>query len=68
MATRLQVIGGGKMGEALLGGLVADGWATPGELHVVEPDEDRRRVLAEAVAGISCGAAPGAWAGTAPTW
>ena len=58
MATRLQVIGGGKMGEALLGGLVADGWATPDELHVVEPDEDRRRVLADAVAGISCGEAP----------
>jgi len=58
VATRLQVIGGGKMGEALLGGLVADGWATPGELHVVEPDEDRRRVLADAVAGISCGEAP----------
>jgi len=24
---RLQVIGGGKMGEALLGGLVSSGWA-----------------------------------------
>ena len=58
MATRLQVIGGGKMGEALLGGLVADGWAAPGELHVVEPDEDRRRVLIDIVAGISCGEVP----------
>src|SRR5262245_44431522 len=37
MATpRLQVIGGGKMGEALLAGLVSAGWAEPGELRVVE--------------------------------
>jgi pyrroline-5-carboxylate reductase len=33
---RLQVIGGGKMGEALLAGLVAGGWAPAGELRVVE--------------------------------
>jgi len=52
---RLQVIGGGKMGEALLGGLVADGWAAVDELHVVEPDGERRAVLAEALPGISIG-------------
>ena len=51
MATRLQVIGGGKMGEALLRGLVADGWAAAGELHVVEPDAGRRDLLAEALPG-----------------
>ena len=50
---RLQVIGGGKMGEALLGGLVSDGWATADELHVVEPDEARRGVLAEVLPGVS---------------
>mgnify|MGYP000005757629 FL=1 len=55
MATRLQVIGGGKMGEALLRGLVADGWAAAGELHVVEPDAGRRDLLAEALPGVSCG-------------
>ncbi len=55
MATRLQVIGGGKMGEALLRGLVADGWASAGELHVVEPDAGRRDLLAEALPGVSCG-------------
>ncbi len=55
MATRLQVIGGGKMGEALLSGLVADGWAAAGELHVVEPDAGRRGVLAGSLPGVSCG-------------
>ena len=55
MSTKLQLIGGGKMGEALLCGLVADGWAAAGELHVVEPDESRRGVLTEAVPGISVG-------------
>ena len=43
------------MGEALLGGLVADGWAAVDELHVVEPDGERRAVLAEALPGISIG-------------
>ena len=52
---RLQVIGGGKMGEALLGGLLDDGWATADQFHVVEPDGDRRAVLAEALPGISVG-------------
>jgi len=56
--TRLQVIGGGKMGEALLGGLVADGWASADELHVVEPDPDRRAVLADVLPGVSVGEDP----------
>lgn len=42
---KLQVIGGGKMGEALLGGLVAQGWAPPAELAVVEPVPERRDEL-----------------------
>ena len=33
---RLQVIGGGKMGEALLAGLLGRGWAAAEELRVVE--------------------------------
>ena len=41
------------MGEALRGGLVSDGWATADELHVVEPDEARRGVLAEVLPGVS---------------
>ena len=55
---RLQVIGGGQMGEALVGGLVASGWATAGEIHVVEPDADRRIELESSVPGLTCGAEP----------
>ncbi|MEL7210012.1 MAG: NAD(P)-binding domain-containing protein, partial [Actinomycetota bacterium] len=46
MAT-LEIIGGGRMGEALLAGLVSAGWAAPAELRVVEPHEPRRAELAE---------------------
>ncbi|HEY6530893.1 MAG TPA: pyrroline-5-carboxylate reductase [Acidimicrobiales bacterium] len=45
---RLEILGGGRMGEALLGGLVASGWARPDELAVVERLDDRRKELAEA--------------------
>ncbi len=38
---KLVIVGGGKMGEALLGGLLASGWASAGELVVVEPDAGR---------------------------
>ena len=36
MTPKLQVIGGGKMGEALIAGLIRGGWASPDELQVVE--------------------------------
>lgn len=42
---RLVIVGGGRMGEALLGGLVAAGWP-PEELGVVEPLAARRAELA----------------------
>jgi pyrroline-5-carboxylate reductase len=45
---RLEIIGGGRMGEALLGGLVAAGWASPAELAIVERLADRRQALSEA--------------------
>lgn len=44
--TRLQLVGGGRMGEALLGGLLEAHWAAPGELCVVERIDERRRELA----------------------
>lgn len=50
---KLVFVGGGKMGEALLGGLIAKGWAQPGELGVVEPSEERRAYLADAIPGIA---------------
>ena len=41
------------MGEALLGGLLAGGWAQPGELAVVEKISDRREELAERFSGVT---------------
>jgi pyrroline-5-carboxylate reductase len=43
---RLQIVGGGKMGEALLGGVLANGWAEPAEVTVVELSAERRDHLA----------------------
>ncbi len=56
--TRLQFIGGGKMAEALLGGMIAQGWAPPEAIHVVEPVAERRAVLADAHPGLSVGDQP----------
>lgn len=42
----LQLIGGGRMGEALLGGLLAAGTLRPGQVAVVERDAGRREQLA----------------------
>jgi pyrroline-5-carboxylate reductase len=48
----LQIVGGGRMGEALIGGLLAAGWAEPGELTVVERIADRRAALEKAFPGV----------------
>src|SRR5437868_10970556 len=45
-ATRLAIVGGGKMGEALLAGLLGAQWARAEELIVVEAIEARRKELA----------------------
>lgn len=46
--TRLQIVGGGKMGQALLGGLIDAKWAEPTELAVVEVlDSGRERLASE---------------------
>jgi len=42
---RLQIVGGGRMGEALLAGLIAHDWAPAGELAVVERLPERRAEL-----------------------
>ena len=47
MTYRLAVIGGGNMGAALAGGLVATGWATPEDLVVVEVAAGRRGQLSD---------------------
>lgn len=51
--TKLQLIGGGKMGQALLQGLVRTGWAQPDDLRIIEVDEARRSHLAEMFPGVT---------------
>lgn len=55
MALRLVIVGGGRMGEALLGGLLAVGWS-PADLGVVEPLEARREELADRFPGVTTAA------------
>jgi len=50
--TRLVVVGGGRMGHALIGGLLRSGWAAPGDLAVVEPLATARADLVERYPGI----------------
>ncbi|HYI61427.1 MAG TPA: pyrroline-5-carboxylate reductase [Acidimicrobiales bacterium] len=52
---RLLVIGGGRMGEALVGGLVGSGWASAAEIAVAEVDAGRRAELAAAHPGLAVG-------------
>jgi len=58
---KLCVVGGGKMAEALIGGLIATEWAQAGEIGVIEVSEERRAYLQQSFAGLqvapSCGAA-----------
>lgn len=54
----LVIVGGGKMGAALLGGLVAGGWAAVGDLAVVEPVAARRDELATQFPGVTVSAEP----------
>lgn len=58
----LLIVGGGRMGEALLGGLLAAGRA-PAELAVVEVAEARREELSAAYPGVEIAEAPVAAAG-----
>jgi len=52
MTYRLAVLGGGKMGTALVQGLLASGWATPDELLVTEILSQRRDSLSEELLGV----------------
>ena len=53
MAPKLLLVGGGKMGSALLTGLLAGGWAPVEDLAVSEPDQAQRRRLADAHPGLT---------------
>ncbi|MBI2710472.1 MAG: pyrroline-5-carboxylate reductase [Actinobacteria bacterium] len=50
--TRLVLVGGGRMGEALVGGLLSSGWASPDGLAVVEVAAERREALASRFPGV----------------
>ncbi|HLI54271.1 MAG TPA: pyrroline-5-carboxylate reductase [Acidimicrobiales bacterium] len=52
MQDKLVIVGGGRMGEALAGGLAAAGWP-PERVAVVEADAERRRALHGAVATVA---------------
>jgi len=52
MGLRLVIVGGGKMGAALVAGLLRAGWAEAGELGVVEPVAARREELARVHPGL----------------
>jgi pyrroline-5-carboxylate reductase len=52
MTAKLLVVGGGKMGEALVAGLVAARWAAADDLAVVERLPERRAELAEHLPGL----------------
>ncbi len=50
--TRLAIVGGGRMGEALVAGLLQAGWAAADEMAVVEPVAARRDQLAARFPGL----------------
>jgi pyrroline-5-carboxylate reductase len=58
MAHTLLIVGGGKMGSALLGGLLASGWVTPEQVVVAETAAPRRRELAVEFPGVRVVDAP----------
>jgi pyrroline-5-carboxylate reductase len=56
--SNLLIVGGGKMGGALLGGLLRSGWVEQADVAVVEPDAERRAELDEAFPGLRILSAP----------
>jgi len=57
MRPRVVVVGGGRMGAALVGGLIAGGWDA-GRIAVVEADAGRRSALKEMLPGVVVEAVP----------
>jgi pyrroline-5-carboxylate reductase len=54
----LLIVGGGKMGSALLGGLLRAGWVASGAVTVIEPSDGRREELAVEFPGVRVEAGP----------
>ncbi|HUY85807.1 MAG TPA: pyrroline-5-carboxylate reductase [Acidimicrobiales bacterium] len=53
MALKLVIIGGGRMGSALMRGLTSSGWASPTELMIVEANEAQRQRLESGHHGLA---------------
>lgn len=49
--TRLLIVGGGRMGHALVGGLLRSGWIPPGEIAIAERHEQTRQDLEQRFPG-----------------
>jgi pyrroline-5-carboxylate reductase len=49
---RLSVVGGGRMGRALVGGLLRSGWVRPEEISIVELADDARSELTARFPGV----------------
>lgn len=62
--TSLQIVGGGKMGEALIGGILASGSVAAADVSIVEASAARRDVLAATFPGVNVGTGLGAADGT----
>jgi len=60
----LQVVGGGRMGEALVSGLLNAGGLRLDSLRIVEPDAARRATLETVFSGVEVVAEPGAAEGS----
>ena len=58
LVSSLLIVGGGKMGSALLGGLLRSGWAEVDDVTVVEPLAERRDELVVEFPGLQTLAAP----------
>lgn len=56
--TRLLVVGGGRMGNALIGGLLRAGWIEPGAVTIAERLETARAELSGRFPGVVISAAP----------
>lgn len=57
------MIGGGNMGEAILGGLIDRQWCAAGQIQVVEPRSDARTRL-ESTYGVTTAESPSATSGS----
>ncbi len=50
--TRIVVVGGGRMGNSLIGGLLRSGWVDPGDINITECVEERRDELCARFPGV----------------